>query len=143
MPIRPDDFVEVADRLQFGRSVGEKEERCTRTVAGRAYYAAYLSLRQAARKAVGDPRYNIGHQSLISHLDGYSGEVERAGVLLRELRYFRELSDYWLDETVDRTSVGLALNNAKGILRDEDKISSKLKVPELKRLHEPQTLPKR
>jgi hypothetical protein len=144
MAVVPSDFCSIAESLFNDIKVSSASESCVRTVAGRAYYAAYLAMRQAARDAIGDQGFNIGHTGLIAHLKGYQDrDVRSVGTVLAELKYYRETSDYWPHETVDRRSVGLALNGAKGIVRDQSKITPKLDGQKLNRLHEPLTKPKK
>src|SRR5690349_17192252 len=143
MPIQPQDFFLIAEQLHYSLKISADGEPCIRTVAGRAYYSVYLALREAARTAVRDPSFNIGHQALASHLDDYEGDLEAVAVQLRELRYFREIAVYWPAETLDRHSVGLALNNAKAIVRDQSTLSRQLDAGLLKLLHQGQDFPKR
>jgi hypothetical protein len=143
MGIKPSDFTDIADSLHHERKIASSAEQCVRTVAGRAYYAVYLTLRDLAKSVTGDPAFNIGHNALASHLDGYENnqQMEALAARVKELKYFREVSDYWPDVTVDRASVGLALNGAKDIVRDAQKLRPSFDAKKLARLSEPQKMP--
>lgn len=145
MPIRPEDFTDVAEWLHNDVAIASTGEGCIRTVAGRAYYGAYLSVRQAARDALAKNDFNASHNALASHLEGYDSDVfvETIGIKLKELKYYREIADYWPADTLDKKSIGLALNSAKSIVQDQAKLIPRLDVPRLRRLHEKQERPSR
>jgi uncharacterized protein (UPF0332 family) len=127
MPTRPEDFLAAAKEIQAKKPVSADESRA-RTVVARGYYAAYHATREAIRKELGDPRWNIQHWPLASALKGATDPaVKEVGELLNELRELRARSDYKLDRTVTCLESSLRLKDVETVLERVPKISSKLK----------------
>ena len=85
----------ISQQLWAGQPVGKTEEACVRTIAGRAYYAAYLSTREALRTAYNDSPYDVGHEPLYEFMIGSrQPTLMVAGNSLKELFEARVLADY-------------------------------------------------
>ncbi len=117
MPVAPRDVHEVANKLWLGTPVPKLTESCVRTVAGRAYYSAYLSTREAVRAAYGDPTYDVGHDPLAAFMIG-SGQptLRLVGDMLKELREARELADYDLGASLKHGAVEHLVEDALEII---------------------------
>src|SRR6266566_9003107 len=117
MPVAPRDFHEVASKLWQGTPVPKLTEPCVRTVAGRAYYSAYLSTREALRAAYGDPTYDVEHTPLATFMIGAGRpNLKLAGAMLKELRVARELADYELGATLKHSSAEHLVDDALEII---------------------------
>ena len=149
MPVTPADIYHVAERLNFGIQIKNTEESCLRTAAGRAYYAAFHSIRESlgSLKGVRDPsdvgQYNLSHQTLVSFVAGFGlADVEAVGETLRGLLQFRYVADYWIANKIDPRTVGFMVRDAQGIVRDQAKIKGRLAKKTPPRHEEPQYRPK-
>jgi hypothetical protein len=115
MPITPSDFWNVADALQRGGGI--TGEPCSRTVAGRAYYSAYLATREALRHQYGDPSFDVQHamlaQSLANHGDP---EVKEIGVKLGTMHILRNRSDYHLASHIRQYDALLSVRESRRVL---------------------------
>jgi hypothetical protein len=101
MPVAPADIHGIGTKLWAGQLIVKTEEACVRTIAGRAYYAAYLVTRQALRNVYGIPEYDVTHGSL-SHFMINSGQptLKVNGNALKELFEARVIADYFPDQTL-------------------------------------------
>lgn len=118
MPIRPEDLYAAARQLDRIDPTLVSDEVCGRTIANRAYYAAYLAIREALRTQYGDPRFDVQHTRLASALEK-SGDprVSDVGTMLKFLRLQREKADYRPNAAFDsQFLVPLLLSRAKEIL---------------------------
>ena len=119
MPFAPEEFCTVAGRLRDGQPVaGEGRHR---TVAGRAYYGAYLvTCREICRAQSIDPPQNLDHEMLSQALAGFGGDeqVRKFGTLLDALRQRRVHADYRMaqemyddvaDDAIDDAIAALAM----------------------------------
>jgi len=115
--VTPSDVHGVARSLWQHGTAPKFAESCVRTVAGRAYYSAYLSTREAARAAYNDPSFDIGHQPLARFMIGSgSPSLKVAGLLLDELRVARELADYDMSRTLRHVDAEAFVDNAEDII---------------------------
>jgi uncharacterized protein (UPF0332 family) len=97
MTFRPDQYHEVAKRLS--ENILPLGEGRYRTIAGRAYYAAYLATRESLRQVHGFGNdYDPGHENVSNTLASVSGDpqVSKLGNLLNTLRLKRLRADYKL-----------------------------------------------
>lgn len=142
MPILPADFARIADQLQFGLSVPSTEP-CSRTVAGRAYYAVYLALREAARQKLNSQSFDISHEGLQSFLDGHTDMyMQTVAEKVKALFALRVISDYWMAETLDKTTVGLHLNDANALVRDLPNVAARFNTVALGAYNQPRPKPR-
>ncbi len=117
MAVAPQGFHDVASKLWQGTPVAKLSEPCVRTVAGRAYYSAYLSTREALRAAYADPTYDVEHTPLATFMIG-AGQptLKLAGGMLKELREARELADYDLGVTMRHAAAEHLVDDALEII---------------------------
>ena len=133
MPIGPEEFIGIASALQFGRLV-PKGEACHRTVAGRAYYSAFLALREEVRKALKSPTWDPGHTPFITALKDMPSPTSMVGESLDELFDYRVTADYDLQGSLDTRTAGSAINTAEQIVRNAPRIAKSFDLLALKRL---------
>lgn len=126
MPLVPLEFNEIADALFHGLPIPRGAERCSRSIAGRAYYSAYLSARNAVRVAFQNPRATITHASFHRFLLAHTGVMARVGTNLKTLYLHRTRSDYFLSETVLRDEAESCIAGAADVLNDEAELSRDL-----------------
>jgi hypothetical protein len=118
MPIRPEDLYAAARQLDQINPTLVSDEVCGRTIANRAYYAAFLATRDALRAQYGDPRFDVQHTRLARALEKSGAPlVSGLGTLLRFLKLQREKADYRPHAAFDsQFLVPLVLSRAKEIL---------------------------
>jgi hypothetical protein len=116
MPSTPAEIHEVADRLWQGSQIDKRNEACVRTVAGRSYYAAYTSTRDALRAAYGDPTYDVAHETLFKFLIQYGGKLGAAGNTLKSLHTARTRADYFLGDTIAHSQAETFVEDALFVL---------------------------
>lgn len=116
MPIDPREFAEAAEKLRNGVAI--KGEVCARTVAGRAYYAAYLATRQAIRNQYKDPSLNPGHADLYEALKrrGRDSTVQLIGAALAGLYSRRTDADYYPELSMSGSSMTIVVAEAQKVL---------------------------
>lgn len=127
MPIQPDIFQEVAKKLnEHQLPTGEGKYR---TVAGRAYYAAYLATRDAVKllHTMGDD-YSPSHEAFSQALAAYQSdpEVSKLGHMLNGLRLRRVRADYKLTLTLNEADAEAAIDETKDLLELLPKVATKL-----------------
>jgi hypothetical protein len=116
MPIRPNEFLQAAREVYSKQQVRTAEPRA-RITGGRAYYAAYLEVREVLRQESGRPRLRVRHEPLSQTLKGHPDAcVDEIGSLLDTLRLFREQCDYETADAVREFDAGLQLAAAETIL---------------------------
>jgi len=126
MPIKPTDFLSVAETLHAGKVV-VRGEPCDRTTAGRLYYAVYLALRDVVRSDYGRPALRVEHAPLRKELASSSDPiVADVGARLDRLYEFRRRSDYELAHTVSRNSAALLIADAKAIFAAIPRMAGKI-----------------
>ena len=126
MPIKPDGFRVVAYELHKGQKATAGEP-CDRTIAGRAYYAAYLATRETVRTAYKDPRFDVRHSELYTALkNDPNPDISDVGTRLETLFTLRSRADYRLERTISRLEAGLSVTEADTILAALPKIVSKI-----------------
>lgn len=126
MPITPDSFCDVAEEIYNRRKLTDGEP-IERTVAGRAYYAAYLATREAVRAAYGNPTFDVDHKVLAHTLKkSVDSDIADVGTRLDSLRAQRARADYRLNETLSRSDAGLCLVNSRAVLAKLPAIISKM-----------------
>jgi hypothetical protein len=129
MPIRPEHLFDAAQKLNALKPPLVSEEVCARTMANRAYYAAYLATREALRVQYANPGFDVTHRSLTSHLTRAGDpRVREIGSRLKMLRRMREISDYQPTSTVSRLHVALHLADARYVLDRVDRLVGRLPV---------------
>jgi hypothetical protein len=130
MPIAPEQFHEIATQLWTGVTPPKSGEPCSRTVAGRSYYAAYLATRGAARTAYNDPHFDVSHGPLKKFLIEMSGDphLQAAGHLLQSLCFRREMADYHPEVTLTRDDAEFCLDEAGDLLARISTIQRQLKA---------------
>lgn len=118
MPIRPEDLHAAARQLDRISSPLVSEEVCGRTIANRAYYAAFLATREALRTQYGNPRFDVRHTRLAEALENSRDPlVSDLGTSLKILKAHREIADYRPNAAFDsRLLVPLLLFQAGDIL---------------------------
>ena len=127
MPIQPEVFQAVAKSLNTHQiPTGEGKHR---TIAGRAYYAAFLATREAVKKlhTLGDD-YSPSHEVFSQSLARYQGDsdVRRLGHILDGLRLRRVRADYRLNATVSEGDAEVAIDEANDLLALLPTVSAKL-----------------
>jgi hypothetical protein len=125
MATTPPDIHKMGEDLWMGSPIAKMLEPCVRTVAGRAYYAAYLSTREALRSAYGDPNYDVGHKPLWSFMIG-SGvtDLKLPGNLLKALNLARERADYDLTDTPTHAAAEALVDDARDVISQQATIES-------------------
>lgn len=95
MPIRPEERYDAARQLERINPTLVSDEVRGRTIANRAYSAAFLATRDALRAQYRNPRFDVQHTRLARALE-HSGEplVSGLGTLLKFLELQREKADY-------------------------------------------------
>jgi len=127
MPIRPEQLFDAAQRLNAMKPPLVSDEVCARTMANRAYYAAYLATREALRAQYGNPRFDVAHGSLAYALTtAPDPDVRALGARLQTLKAIREDSDYEPGATVSKLAVALHLADASYVLEKAAKLVGKL-----------------
>ncbi len=117
MPFPPEEFFAVAERLRDGNSIaGEGRHR---TVAGRAYYGAYLvTCREICRLRGINPPQNFDHETLCHTLAGFRDDeqVRKFGTLLDGLRQRRVHADYHMSPEMYDGAADDAIDDARSAL---------------------------
>jgi uncharacterized protein (UPF0332 family) len=123
MPIRPTDLYDAAKQLDTLNPTLVGDEVCARTIANRAYYAAYLATREALRTQYRNPNFDVHHGTLAAELERSAhADVSAVGTSLKTLRAHRETSDYKPHIAINRRLlVPLLLSEAKDVL---DKVAN-------------------
>jgi hypothetical protein len=118
MPIRPEDLYDAARQLDQLSPTLVSDEVCGRTIANRAYYAAFLATREALRAQYRNPRFDVQHTLLAVALENSGNPlVSGLGTSLKSLKLQRENADYQPHAAFDkRFLVPLLLSQAKDIL---------------------------
>jgi hypothetical protein len=117
MPFLPDQYHQVAKSLSE-KTLPTGEGRY-RTIAGRAYYAAYLATRETLKQVHGlDESYTPEHEKLCNTLAEVTTDpdVRKVGDLLNGLRMLRVRADYRLQKPVDEFAADDAVEDAAAIL---------------------------
>lgn len=124
MPIAPLDFLEVARSLLSGRSISDDEARY-RTIAGRAYYSAYLETRQVGRRSLPSrPDFQPYHRSLAESLKTHPDAIAQfIGSRLDRMRTLRGRADYEPGEPVPESAARLMVHDAEYILSNVSSLS--------------------
>jgi uncharacterized protein (UPF0332 family) len=128
MPFNPRDFLDAARCINLRQPVpGESRYRST---MGRAYYSAFLAVREAIRRRFSHQHdYHPGHfqlaEALLRHANA---DVRRLGAPLNTLRSNRAHADYKLNDAfvedqadesiVDAERVLVILATVEGMLPD-------------------------
>jgi hypothetical protein len=129
MPVSPPEVHAVAERLWDGTAVDKMTEACARAVAGRSYYSAYLSTREALRAAYSDQTFDVGHQPLWAFLLGSGDSTLRlAGNLLKTLCTARELADYNLTGTLKHREAEVLVDDARDVLSMRAELERRLRA---------------
>jgi hypothetical protein len=117
MPFLPEEYHRVAKALYHdNRPTGEGRNR---TIAGRAYYSAYLATREALRRTHGfSEGYRPPHDILSQTLAQMDGEpdIKKLGSLLDTLRHTRVHADYKLSIELSEFDAEDAIDAATDIL---------------------------
>ena len=118
MPIRPEQLYDAAKELDGLDPTLVSDEVCARTIANRAYYAAYLATREALRTQYQNPHFDVGHGPLASQLESSADAVvSGVGTSLKTLRAAREHSDYRPHQSFNRRlMVPLLLSEARDVV---------------------------
>ena len=127
------EFLAIAQKLQFDSGTHSKDEATIRTTAGRMYYAAYLATRESLRFISGDPAYDINHSALVSFLERqtHAPSVTKVGSLLRELLKQRKNADYYPDRVMDYRVVGMKLKDAAAVLQSQSQLRALISKKDL------------
>lgn len=122
----PGEFLDAARELSNGRCIAKDEPRA-RTIAGRLYYASYLTIRDALRHQLGDARFKpASHRALSKALKGASDPgVAELGTRLDSLRKLRSDADYELTKAVGMTTAQLRVADATYIASNATKLAPK------------------
>lgn len=116
MPIAPSDFERVAGEL-LARRKPSGSEVLDRTAAGRAYYAAFLAVREFVRAEFRDSAFDCRHEHLyVDLLKTQDPGLQDVGDRLRQLFALRTTSDYHPGHHVSTLTTQLQLSNAQAIL---------------------------
>lgn len=116
MAIDPRRFLDAAREISNRDEVSHRETRA-RVAAGRAYYSAFLAVREVVRAAYGEPTHDPYHKDLSETLKGApDSDVSLIGERLTNLRKLREKSDYYPDRTVSHVEAALILKDAEHVL---------------------------
>lgn len=119
MPFSPDRFQAVARKLKNGVVPDSGEER-HRTMVGRSYYAAYLSVCVAIYKhhRIGPEHKYPGHELLADELARVKtdDELKRIGGTLNTLRLRRLHADYTLDKQLLEDTADDSVDDADTLL---------------------------
>lgn len=127
MPLNPEKFADVAVSLASGRKIDPAQEECARTAAGRAYYSAYLAVREAVRTQYGDPTFDVRHVDLTNALKrAPDKDVKAVGTHLRALLDKRTNSDYRLNATVTQADAITSAASARSIFTVLPTLAGKL-----------------
>ena len=117
MAIQPEDFLQAAEMISQRQPVaGEARHR---TVVGRAYYAAYLVVREAVRREFGlSTEFEPGHESLANTLAAQGGtkDVQKIGHKLNTLRQYRLTSDYFPKREITEDQADIALEESSWVI---------------------------
>jgi uncharacterized protein (UPF0332 family) len=118
MSIDPGDYYRAAEQLSRRQPLVDEVRH--RTVAGRAYYAAFLATRDAIKRVhhLGE-EYSPRHDTFCDQLARYrtEPEVSKLGHRLHALRLRRVEADYKLRATVREDDADLSMEDADSILR--------------------------
>lgn len=117
MPFLPDEYHRVAKSLSQ-RALPSGEGRY-RTIAGRAYYSAYLATREALKRTYGlDDTYTPKHDTLCNTLAEVATdpEIRKLGDLLNALRLRRVHADYHLKRPLEEDVAEDAVEDAEAVL---------------------------
>jgi uncharacterized protein (UPF0332 family) len=116
MAIKPDDFCLVAEEMHRGVAVRAGEPR-DRSTVGRAYYSAYLAVREAVRVKYKNPQFDVNHSDLRDALVASTDpDVADVGGRLKTLFATRSRADYRLAATVSKNEAALMIANARAVL---------------------------
>ena len=126
VPIDPGHFLELARDLRGARPIAAESEPCLRTVAGRAYYAAFLATQDVIRAAYGDPNFEVDHRPLANELQRAGGDVARVGLKLNSMRSARNRADYRPAESFSDVTAEAALRDAQSVLQLLPTIASRI-----------------
>jgi hypothetical protein len=127
MPSTPAEIHQVADSLWQGSPIDKRKEACVRAVAGRSYYAAYTSTREALRAAYSDPAYEVAHETLFKFLIQYSGKLGVAGNTLKSLHAARTRADYFLAATIIHPQAEAYVEDALFVLSLQGDVEGELR----------------
>jgi hypothetical protein len=109
-------FLAAAKDVYNGKVISN-DEACLRTAVSRAYYAAFLSVREVVRREYRNARFEVQHAELARSLASSADPIIASiGTRLNGLRIARNACDYRLGHTVIRRTVGLEIHNATVIL---------------------------
>src|SRR5690348_1204103 len=125
MTIRPADFCSIAEQLYRGDRLAI-DETCLRTAAGRAYYAAFLEVREAVRRKYMQPGFDVHHRTLGNELKKVGGDVGDVGLRLLALFEKRVDADYFPGRTLSKLEVGLAIKSAQAIIAKVPSITANI-----------------
>ena len=131
MTIRPQDFHDVARFLDSG-GARPAQEATSRTIIGRAYYAAYLAVRDVLRSQYSDPKFEpSSHEALGQTLSTFNRDtkVKQIGVRLESLRQARVRADYFLGDRITDLVAADHLEDARDLLRELPTVTSFPRVP--------------
>src|SRR5690242_16799497 len=109
MSVKPVDIFTVGAQLHKNTIVPAGEP-CSRTVIGRAYYAAYHAVREAVRTSYGLPTADIEHYHLRkTFAQSLDPEVADIGIRLASLWAKRRVADYEIGNSVSAIEAVLML----------------------------------
>ena len=118
VPVTPTEIHEIANRLWLGQPIPKKGEPCVRTIASRAYYAAYLSTREALRAAYSNPSYDVGHAPFANFMImTRKPKLALAGNLLKALSEARERADYELGASLTHAEAETLVDDALEVIQ--------------------------
>ena len=64
MPVKPEEFYLASQNLNRMKPPLVSDEVCGRTMLNRMYCAAYLATREALRRHLGNPSFDVAHTAL-------------------------------------------------------------------------------
>jgi len=114
MAIDPKEFTDAAEELRNGRPI-EGEVR-TRTVVGRAYYAAYLVTRQAIREQTRNPAFDPLHLELADTLKrARDPQVKAIGTALAGMYDYRTSADYFPERNMSGGAMAIVVSESRRV----------------------------
>lgn len=114
----PSELLDLVDALRSAKADGPVDRRF-RTSISRAYYAAFLTVREQLRILRADPAYDVEHRSLarwLEHDHKADLVVANFGRELRVLFEQRVKSDYDLSTTLSFALEDLYLKSARSLI---------------------------
>ncbi|HET7233512.1 MAG TPA: hypothetical protein VFJ16_26105 [Longimicrobium sp.] len=126
MPVKPEEFYLASQNLNLMKPPLVSDEVCGRTMLNRMYYAAYLATREALRRHLGNPRFDVAHTALSATLaNAADPDVRDLGTQLGVLRVAREEADYQPDREITKWRAALHLPDARHVVNNASRLAAR------------------